>query len=74
LYDSLRYDKVIDTNMFVKAFESQVVEQKRLLSLDFILKETLARWWATPREGIKYWSQCNILMKVRFDNKIKYIA
>jgi hypothetical protein len=74
LCDPPRYDGLTDISMFVKEFELQVPKQQRLLALDVVLKETPARWWDAHREGIKYWSQCNRLMQIRFGTEEEDIA
>jgi len=74
LCDPPRYDELTDTIFFVKVFSLQVLEQQRLLALYVFLKETLARWWAAHKQGMKYWSQCRRLMKIRFGTKVEKIA
>jgi hypothetical protein len=49
MYDGLNY-----ISLFVKEFELQVPEKKRLLALDVFLRATPARWWDAHREGMKY--------------------
>jgi hypothetical protein len=52
----------------------QVLEQQRLLSLDVVLKETLARWSVAHKAGMKDWSQCIRLMQIRFGTDIENIT
>jgi hypothetical protein len=66
LCDPPGYDGLTDISMFVNKLELWVLEKQRLLALDVVLKATLAIWWVAHRGGIKYWSQCNRLMQVRF--------
>jgi hypothetical protein len=68
------YDGLTDISMFLKAFESQVPKQQRMLALDVVLKATLATWWDAHREGIKYWPQCSKLMQLRFGTEEEDIA
>jgi hypothetical protein len=37
----------------LKKYEEEVLENKRLLSLDIALKETLAIWWGAHKETIR---------------------
>jgi hypothetical protein len=69
IYNPPKYDGLTDISMFVKTFELQVLEQKRLLALDVVLKATPSRWWDAHIEGMIDWLQCNRLMKIRFDTK-----
>jgi hypothetical protein len=60
--------------LFVKVFELQAPEQKRILALDVVLKVTPSRWWDAHIEGIKDWSQCNRLIQIRFGIEEENIA
>jgi hypothetical protein len=43
---------------FLTKYEEEVLENKRLLSLDISLKATLGRWWGVHKETIQDWYQC----------------
>jgi hypothetical protein len=62
LCDPPKYDGLNDIRYFVKAFDFQIPKQKRLLALDFVLKDTLAKWWVSHKEAIEDWKQCKSLM------------
>jgi hypothetical protein len=74
LCDIPKYDGLTDISLFVKEFELHVLEQKRMLSIDVVLKVTPTRWWVAHREEIKDWSQCNRLMQIRFGTEEENIA
>ena len=58
--------------MFLDEFEDKVSELQRLLVLDEALKTTPAPWWVTHKKLINGWSQCQILMTVRFSEAEEY--
>jgi len=74
LYDPPTYNGLTKINVFIKSFELQVPEQKRLVALDVVLKETPARWWAAHRKSIKDWAQCIRLMQILFGPKAEVSA
>jgi hypothetical protein len=73
LCDPPKYDGLNDISSFVKALELKIPKQLRLLALDVVLKATPAIWWASHKEGIEDWSQCKILLQVRFGTKVDYV-
>jgi hypothetical protein len=44
-----------------------------MLGLDVVLKDTLARWWDSHKEGIVDWSQCRRTMQVRFGTDVENV-
>jgi hypothetical protein len=68
-----RYDGLTDVAYFIRQIELQISDQQILLSLDVVLKVTLARWWVVHKDGIKYWQQCKKLLQVRFGTKNEYV-
>jgi hypothetical protein len=50
----------------LKKYEEEVVENRRLLSLDIALKETPAIWWGAHKETIQDWYRCKRLLRIRF--------
>jgi hypothetical protein len=72
LCDPPKYDGLNDISYFVKEFELKILEKKRLLALDIVLKATLAIWWVAHKEAIEDWKQCRGLMQVRFGTEVEY--
>jgi hypothetical protein len=52
---------VNDLESFLKHYEDEVLENKRLLALDIALKDTPTRWWGAHKETIKDWHHCKQL-------------
>ena len=49
---------VNDLEEFQRRYEHEVLENKRMLSLDIEFKETPAIWWGAHKEIVKDWYQC----------------
>ena len=56
--EPLKFYGVNELEEFLTRYEDEVLENKRLLSLDIVLKETLVRWWGVHKETVKDWYQC----------------
>jgi hypothetical protein len=48
----LKYDGLIDVDIFVREFELHIPDQQRFPSLDIALKEALARGWVDHKDAI----------------------
>jgi hypothetical protein len=55
-----------DLEAFLTWYKNEVLEKKRILALDILLKETPTRWWGVHKEIVKYWYQCKRLLSIRF--------
>jgi hypothetical protein len=69
-----KYDGLTDISSFVKDIGLNIPKQQILLELDVVLKDTTGRWWDSHKEGIEDWSQCKIIMQVRFGTDFVYTA
>jgi hypothetical protein len=57
---------VNDLEEFLKKYEEEFLENRRLLSLDISLNTTPARWWGAHKETIQDEYQCKRLLCIRF--------
>ena len=60
------YERLSRLSEFFQEFEEKVLESQRILALDVAPKTTSARWWATHKQTIHDWEQCQRLMMVLF--------
>jgi hypothetical protein len=74
LCDPPRYDGLTNISLFVNPFEFQVLKQQMLLALYVVLKGSPPRWSVAHKGGMKDWSQCRILMQVRFGTEVENIT
>ena len=58
----------------IQEFEEKLFEPQRVLALDVALKATPARWWATHKQTIHDWGQCQRLMILCFGDSEVYHA
>jgi len=49
--------------LFVKEFESQVLEQLRLFAVDVALKENPTGWWVVHEDRMENWKKYRHLFK-----------
>ena len=60
------YEVLPNLQYFFTEFEEKVVEHQSLSMLEFVLNPVLARWWVAHKESISEWTQCPILLEIRF--------
>lgn len=51
---------------FIIHYQGKIPEKDRLGALNVALRATPARWWSTHKKHITDWSQCKMLMEIRF--------
>ena len=57
---------------FLVEFEEKVTESQQLSALEFVSKDSPARWWGTHKQSIFEWKKCRILLEMRFGEEISY--
>ena len=55
--------------LFVKEFESQVLEQLRLFAVDVALKENPTGWWVVHEDRMENWKKYRHLFKRQITHK-----
>ena len=72
--DAPTYECFSNLAYFLEEFQAKVTESQQLSAFDFVLKATPARWCGTHKQYIFEWSQCRILLEIRFGEEISYIG
>ena len=67
------YEGLPNLATFLTEFEGLVTESKGLSTLDHVLRATHARWWGVHKQPITDWTQCIILMQVRFGEEVTLV-
>lgn len=72
--EPLRFDGTNGLDSFVCMYQMKIPKKDWLRALDVALKATLARWQSTHKRCIEEWSQCKMLMKIKFSTTSKYFG
>ena len=60
------YDGLNDVDIFLDAFEREILENQRFQALDWVLRAMPARWWGTHKGSFDNWHECRRMMRTRF--------
>ena len=60
------YDGMNDVDIFLDAFEREVLQKQCFQVLDWALHPTPARWWGTHKGGFDDWCECRRMMRTQF--------
>ena len=62
----LHYDGLIDVELFLDEFESELLEEHLFQALELALHAMPSRWWGTHKENFDGWKEYRRMMKLRF--------
>jgi len=61
------YDGLNEVDVFLDAFEREVLEKQRFQALDWALRATPVRWWGTHKGSFDDWHGSRRMMRTRFE-------
>jgi len=64
--NQLTYDGLNDVDVFLDAFEREVIENQCFQGLDWALRATPTRWWGMHKGSFDDWHKCRRMMRTHF--------